>query len=136
MLNATSRLAVRIQHSPDWEVDWEDTKPKKSRRELKLHDILPSEADGEEFHRRAVHFVMQLFVTEFDSRKRVSPEKQAFPPTRTDVARMRILFRDEKYTSENVEILKETAKDANLHGNPQVINWGALIRLEFKVHST
>jgi len=134
MLNATSRLAVRIQHLPDWEVDWEDTKPQKSRRELKLHDILPSEADGEEFHQRAVHFVMQLLVTEFDSladlRKHVSPEEQAFPPIKTDVAPMRILVRDEKYTSENVEILKETAKDANLHGNPQVINWGALIRLE------
>lgn len=36
MMNATSRLAVRIQHLPDWEVDWEDTKPQKSRRELKL----------------------------------------------------------------------------------------------------
>ena len=81
-------------------MDSEDTKPQKSRRELKLHDILPSEADGEEFHRRAVHFVMQLLVTGFDSladlRKHVSPEEQAFPPTKTDVAPMRILFQDEK----------------------------------------
>ena len=51
MLNATSRLAISIQHLPEWEVDWDDTKPQKSRRELQLHDILPSEADGEEFHR-------------------------------------------------------------------------------------
>lgn len=112
MMNATSRLAVRIQHLPDWEVDWEDTKPQKSRRELKLLNVLPSGADGEEFHWRAVHFVMQFLVTQFDSltdlRKHVSPEEQAFPPTKTDVAPMRILFQDEKYnTSENVDILKQ-----------------------------
>lgn len=96
MMNATSRLAVRIQHLPDWEVDWEvdweDTKPQKSRRELKLLNVLPSEADGEEFHWRAVHVVMQFLVTQFDSltdhRKHVSPEEQAFPPTKTDVAPM------------------------------------------------
>ena len=47
---------------------------------------------------------------------------------------MRLLFRDEKYTSENVEILKETAKDANLHGTyPQVNNThtSALIRMKY-----
>lgn len=74
MMNATSRLAVRI-------------------------------------HWRAVHFVMQFLVTQFDSltdlRKHVSPEEQAFPPTKTDVAPMRILFQDEKYTSENDDILKQ-----------------------------
>ena len=72
MLNATSRLAISIQHLPEWEVDWDDTKPQKPRRELQLHDILPSEADGEEFHRRAVHFVMQLLVAEFDSLSKLS----------------------------------------------------------------
>ena len=33
---------------------------------------------------------------------------------------MRILFRDEKYVAENVAILGDIAKDANLTGNPQV----------------
>ena len=126
MLNATSRLAISIQHLPEWEVDWDDTKPQKSRRELQLNDILPSEADGEEFHRRAVHFVMQLLVSEFDSLSNLSryvpPEKPLFPATKTNVVPMRLLFRDEKYTSENVEILKETAKDAGLQGRPQVLD--------------
>ena len=126
MLNAASRLAVDIQHLPDWEVDWDDTKPQRSRKGVQLQDVLPSEADGEEFHWRAVHFVMQLLVTEFDSlsdlKRHVHPEEPLFPATKTNVVPMRLLFRDENYTSENVEILKETAKDANLHGNPQVIN--------------
>ena len=137
MLNATSRLAVDIRHLPDWEVDWDDTKPQRSRKELHLQDVLPSEADGEEFHRRAVHFVMQLLVTEFDSlsdlKRHIPPEEPLFPATKTNVVPMRLLFRDEKYTSENVEILKEMAKDANLHGNPQVINThtSALIRMKY-----
>ena len=136
MLNATSRLAVDIRHLPDWEVDWDDTKPQRSRKELHLQDVLPSEADGEEFHRRAVHFVMQLLVTEFDSlsdlKRHIPPEEPLFPATKTNVVPMRLLFRDEKYTSENVEILKEMAKDANLHGNPQVINTqSALIRIKY-----
>ena len=140
MLNATSRLAISIQHLPDWEVDWDDTKPQKSRRELQLHDILPSEADGEEFHKRAVHFVMQLLVAEFDSLSNLSryvpPEKPLFPATKTNVVPMRLLFRDEKYTSENVEILKETAKDAGLQGSPQVLDTdtSALNRIEHRVY--
>ena len=125
---------------PEWEVDWDDTKPQKPRRELQLHDILPSEADGEEFHRRAVHFVMQLLVTEFDSLSNLSrylpPETLVFPAAKTNVVPMRLLFRDEKYTSENVEILRETAKDANLQGSPQVLDTdiSALIRIEHIVY--
>ena len=49
---------------------------------------------------------------------------------------MRLLFRDEKYTSENVEVLRETAKDANLQGSsPQVLDTdtSALIRIEHTV---
>ena len=125
---------------PEWEVDWDDTKPQKPRRELQLHDILPSEADGEEFHRRAVHFVMQLLVTEFDSISNLSrylpPETPVFPAAKTNVVPMQLLFRDEKYTSENVEILRETAKDANLQGSPQVLDMdiSALIRIEHIVY--
>lgn len=72
MLNGTSQLAISIQHLPEWEVDWDDTKPQKPRRELQPHDILPSEADGEEFHRKPFHFVMHLLVTEFDSLSKLS----------------------------------------------------------------
>ena len=92
MLNATSRLAVDIRHLPDWEVDWDDTKPQRSRKELHLQDVLPSEADGEEFHQRAVHFVMQLLVTEFDSlsdlKRHIPPEEPLFPATKTNVVPM------------------------------------------------
>ena len=104
---------VSIKHLSDWEVDWDDTKPLRSRKGLQLKDLLPSEADGEE----------QLLVTEFDSlsdlKRHVHPEE---PLLTANVVLMRLLFQNEKYTSENVEILRETAKDSNLHGNPQVIN--------------
>ena len=95
---------------------------------------LPSEVDGEEFYRRAVHFVMQLLVTEFDSLSNLSryvpPEKPLFPDTKTNVVPMRLLFRAEKYTSESVEILKETAKGAGVQGSPHVLDTdtSALIR--------
>ena len=124
MLNATSRLAIKIQHLPEWEVDWEDSKPQKPRSALQITDILPNEADGRELHQQAVSFVMRLLVEEFESLSdlvRYAPlEEHLHPIATSEVVPMELLFRDEKYTSENVEILKKIAIDANLHGSPQV----------------
>ena len=124
MLNATSRLANKVQHLPEWEVDWEDSKPQNPRSTLQITDILPNEADGRELHEQAVNFVMRLLVEVFESLRglaRYAPqEKNLHPVATSEVVPMELLFRDEKYTSENVEILKKIAMDANLHGNPQV----------------
>ena len=37
MLNLTTRLAVNIRYLPDWEVDWSDTCPQRSRESLTHH---------------------------------------------------------------------------------------------------
>ena len=73
MLNATSRIAVGVQHLPDWEVDWDDTNHRCPGRSYNSKISCQVEAEGEEFHRRAVHFVMQLLVTEFDSLSDLNP---------------------------------------------------------------
>ena len=83
---------------------------------------------------------MQLLVTEFDSLSNLSryvpPEKPLFPDTKTNVVPMRLLFRDEKYTSESVEILKKTAKGAGVQGSPHVLDTdtSTLIRIEHRVY--
>ena len=103
MLNATTRLAVSIRYLPDWEIDWEDCKPQKSRKELRIEDVLPSEADGLVLRQRAVQFIMRLMVTEFKSLANLSqyvPQEQPlYPVMKTQVAPMKLLFRDEKYTA-------------------------------------
>ena len=40
---------------------------------------------------------------------------------------MKILFRDEKYKSETIEILLQLAKDAELSGKPEVLYYSFLI---------
>ena len=65
MLNLTARLAVQIQHLPDWEIDWNDTTPQRDPSTLTITDILPNEGDGQKLKKRAVQYVMQFLVTEF-----------------------------------------------------------------------
>lgn len=69
MLNLTARLAVAINNLPDWEVDWTDTAPQRNPDTLSISDILPSAADGEEIRKRAIHYIMQFLVTQFESLK-------------------------------------------------------------------
>ena len=73
MLNLTARLAVAINNLPDWEVDWTDTAPQRNPDTLSISDILPSAADGEEIRKRAIHYIMQFLVTQFESLKHLQP---------------------------------------------------------------
>ena len=43
MLNVTARLALKINHLPDWEVDWEDVAPRNS---LTYDTFLPNIDDA------------------------------------------------------------------------------------------
>ena len=63
MLNITSRIAIRIRHLPNWEVDWSDTTPQRSRTTLTAVDFLMNEADTAEIHERAVRYMMQFMVS-------------------------------------------------------------------------
>ena len=123
MLNLTSRLAIAIRDVPEW-VDWSDQIPQASRNKLTSTDILPGIEEATALRKRALIFLQQFLVREFDDLHELQSLAQAeplsSPATKTDVIPMRILFRDEKYVAENVAILGDLVRDANLTGNDQV----------------
>ena len=124
MLNVTARLAVKIEHLPDWDVDWDDHQPQRPRSSLSYDDFLPSKGDAEAFNKAAIQYLMEFLVVEFKCLhhlKSLVPGRQSpHPVSSPTVAPMPILFRDEKYTAETVEILRDLMVDAKLSGNAQV----------------
>ena len=124
MLNITSRIAIKIRHLPNWEFDWSNITPQRSRTSLTVIDFLMSEADAAEIHKRAVRYMMQYMVSAFatfsDLKQFVTDEVPSHPVVKTEIVPMKVLFRDEKYVSETIEILTDIAKDALLTGQPQV----------------
>ena len=123
MLNTTTRLAILIQNLPTWEFSWDDTAPQKSRQSVTLEELLPNGEDGQQLIDRAVAYTMTLLVEAFPS---LADLKQFVPLTNTSevekstVLAMKVLFRDEIYTAENIQILLQYVKDCNLSGNSQV----------------
>ena len=126
MLNITARIAVRIKRVPDWSFEWSDITPQRSLDSLTTVDFLPSEQDGDELKKRAVRYMKQFLVNEFNSLthhlKQFVPEEPPREHTEPDqVVPMKVLFKDEKYTAETIDILSQIAKDAKLdHFVPQV----------------
>ena len=124
MLNLTSRLAICIRDIPEW-VDWSDKSPQASRSQLTATDILPGIEDAKALHDGALIFLQQFLVREFNDLHHLqplAPARNLYRSTmKTEVIPMRILFRDEKYVAENVAILGDLVKDANLTGNHQVL---------------
>lgn len=124
MLNLTARIAVKMSNLPGWEVDWSDSQPQCPRLSLTCSDFLPSAEDAEAFRIHAEHFLMEFLVKHFTSLKDLEefiPARQSpHPVAKTIAVPMKILFKDEKYKSETIEILSQLAKDAELPGNPQV----------------
>lgn len=126
MLNLTSRIAVQIQNLPDWEVDWTDNKPQKLRSSLTCSDFLPDESDAAALHKHAEQYVMEVLVTEFSSlhdlQPYLPPRECLHPVKKSAIVPMKILFKDEKYKAQTIEILSDLMRDADLTGNPQVNN--------------
>ena len=124
MLNITSRLAVNIRYTPDWDFDWSDDSPQISRESLTASDFMLSESDAEEMSQRAINFMMRFLVTNFSTfsdLKSFAPEERSLHPTvKTEVTPMKVLFRDEKYISETIEILSQLFDEAKLYGEHQV----------------
>ena len=124
MLNITSRLAVNIRYTPEEQFDWSDDKPQRSMESLTISDFLLSETEAEVMGARATSYMMRFLVSNFstfsDLKKFVPDEAPLHPVVKTEVFPMKILFRDEKYISETIEILTKLAEDANLSGEPQV----------------
>ncbi len=67
---------------------------------------------------------MHFLVTQFRALKKlrplVSPMHSSDPVSRSTVVPMKMLFKYEKHATENVAILRELMKDANLLGNDEV----------------
>ena len=116
MMNLTSRLAVRIQHIPE-DIDWNDSTPQCSVDSLTINHFMVSETVGTEYTAR--YMVMEF--TALEHLKRHLPEQQqTHPVIKTEYVPMKVLFKDEKYISETVDILSTLMKDADLKGNNQV----------------
>lgn len=124
MLNITSRLAVRLRYFPDWDFDWSDNTPQLKRESLALEDFLPDEEDGLQIQARAVEYTMRFLVNEFTSleglRKYAPDYRRLHPVVKTEVVPQKVLFKDEKYIQETIEILSQLIDDADLKGDPQV----------------
>lgn len=123
MENTTTRLAVQLQNHPPFPFSWDDNTPQKSRSELKEDEILPNEDDGHHLYQRMMNFMMEFLVKELKSLSdlRQFLPSQPHPPVHKSVVMpMKLLFRDEKYTDENIQIMLQLLKDANLDGSPQV----------------
>ena len=125
MLNLTSRIAVQIQNLPDWDVDWTNNRPQKPRSSLTCSDFLPDDSDAAELHKCAIQHIMEVLVSEFislsDLQTFLPPRESPHATSKSVVVPMQILFKDEKYKSETIEILSNLMKDAALDGQPQVI---------------
>ena len=125
MLNVTGRLAVRLRNLPDWEIDWSDSSPQRSRQSLGIEDILPTEEDALELKSRATRYMMNFLVTEFPDlaglRQYVPARVSLHPVHKSEVVPMKVLYKDEKYTSETIDILSQLATDADLCGESQVM---------------
>ena len=116
----TSRIAIGIRHLPTWEFDWSDTTPQRSRASLTAVNFLMSEEDAAEIHERAVRYMMRYMVSAFstfsDLKQFVTDETPLHPVVKTEVVPMKVLFRDEKYVSETIEILTDIGKGCTTIG--------------------
>ena len=128
MLNVTARLAVKVQNLPDWDVDWNDNIPQRPRNSLTCEHFLPSIDDTDALHQAAVQYMMEVLVEKFDCLAHLKPlvpcRQSPHPVKQRTVVPMSILFKDEKYKAETVEIIRELMADAKLSGDPQVNNSG------------
>ena len=84
----------------------------KSRQSITLSE-LPNAEDGRQLYNRAVAYTMRLLVEAFPSLDKLKPfiftRDSAAPVTKSVVVPMKVLFRDDKYTDENIQILQRTS---------------------------
>ena len=123
-MNVTSRLAVKIRHLPDFQFSWSDTTPQRSRDSITIEDILPSQNDSRVLKEHAVQFMMGFLVEAFgdlnDLKKFVPEVPPLHPVQKSEIVPMKLLFKDEKYKSETIDILTQLYSDADLTGDHQV----------------
>ena len=124
-MNVTTRLAVRIRFLPDFPFSWSDTSPQKSHHSLTVEDYLPNASESQQLEEHATCYMMGFLVETFTCLQDLQPFVPAMEslhqPQKSQVIPMKLLFRDEKYKSETIQILSQLLRDANLSGDPQVL---------------
>ena len=125
MMNVTSRLAIRIRHIPDFEFDWSDKTPQRSRQSITIEDVSPSQSDARVLKQRAIQFIMEFLVKTFsnlqDLEEFIPPVEPIHPVQKSEVVPMKLLLKDEKYKTETIDILAQLYSDAALSGDHQVL---------------
>ena len=134
MANMTSRLAVKIKNVPPASFSWSDKSSQGSRSSLKAEDIIPNEEDGEVMSKCATAYIMRFLVGFFKGLKHlenlVPKQHSPHPVSKSQVAPMKILDVDEKYTQGNLDILDKLRKDIELSDDDhQVIYLNFIIYL-------
>ena len=121
MLNVTARLAVDIRYLPPG-LEFTNTL-QKSHNSQTIDDLLLSSEDGEVLVKRAVRYMMEFLVTHFKDlasmAKLVPKEECPHPVQKSTVLPMKILVKDEKYTDDTINILRQLVTDATLSGDAQ-----------------
>ena len=98
-------------------MDWSDQSPQGRRSQLTAANILPGIEDALALQKRALVFLQQFLVSEFDDLhelQSLAPVAHSSDPVKK--SEVVPLFRDEKYVAENVAILGDLIGDANLTG--------------------
>ena len=119
MLNVTSRLTVKIKRAGGYLLD-----SQRVRSSLSVSDVLPGAEESKIFYDHAVLTVMELLVSEVKSLeglKQLVPSRTSPHPPSNQVIPLKLLFHDEKYTSETILILQQFIQDAALDETPQVL---------------
>ena len=126
MMNVTSRLAVSIRYLPEFDFDWSNNTPQRSRDPITIKDISPSESDAAVFKEHAIQYLMDFLVKTFSSlcdlEEFIQVVTSIHPVKKSDVVPMKLLLKDEKYKSETIGILTQLYEDTNLSGDHQVCN--------------
>ena len=124
MKNTTSRLAVRIQNYPPFPFQWNDATPQKSRGDLDEKDIVASDEVGVVLRSHMLTFMKTFMVQELISLSDLAqfiPSSPPLPANKSEILPLKLLFRDEKYIDENIQILLQYMKETSSEGSPQVI---------------
>ena len=111
MLNLTSRIAIQMKNQPNGDEDWADCQLQKHRSSLSCSDFLPDDSDVAELHKRALQLIMEVMVAEFKSLHDLQPylpqRESPHPVQKSVVIPMEILFKDERFKSDMIEILSD-----------------------------